>query len=225
MSVATRAARALIVVAKAPRPGHVKTRLATSLAPEAVVTLYRCMIEDTLELARSLRDTRVAVVCPGADVGELRSWLGTSVEIVAQHGHGLAAALDSTFRFFLGEGVDRVVIFNGDSPHLPSAELERAFTLLDGCDLVVGPTTDGGYYLVGASVEHPDLFEASRLGTQTALEALLARAGELGLRIGMTAPWYDVDDPDDLARLAMDLQRAPARARRTEALLARWRLV
>jgi uncharacterized protein len=225
VSVATRAACALIVVAKAPRPGHVKTRLATSLAPEAIITLYRCMIEDTLELARSLSDTRVAVVCPGADVGELRSWLGTSVEIVAQEGHGLAAALDSTFRFFLGDGVDRVVIFNGDSPHLPSAELERAFALLDGCDLVVGPTTDGGYYLVGESVVHPNLFEASRLGTQTALEALLAHAGELGLRIGMTAPWYDVDDPDDLTRLAMDLQSAPASARRTGALLARWRLV
>jgi len=225
VSVATGSVRALIVVAKAPRPGHVKTRLATSLAPEAIVTLYRGMIEDTLELARSLRDTRVAVVCPGADVGELRSWLGPSVEIVAQHGHGLAAALDSTFRFFLADGANRVVIFNGDSPHLPAAELERAFSLLEGCDLVVGPTTDGGYYLVGGSVVHPNLFEASRLGTQTALEALLARAAALGLRVGMTAPWYDVDDSDDLARLALDFRSAPASARRTRALLARWRLV
>jgi len=225
VSVGAGAWRALIVVAKAPRPGHVKTRLAASLTPEAIVTLYRCMIEDTLELARSLPDTRVAVVCPGADVDELRSWLDPSVEIVAQQGHGLAAALDSTFRFFLAHGVDRVVIFNGDSPHLPAAELERAFTLLDGSDLVVGPTTDGGFYLVGGSVVHPELFEASRMGTQTALDALLARAGELGLRVGMTAPWYDVDDADDLAHLALDLRSAPASARRTGALLARWRLV
>jgi len=224
VSVATAAGRVLIVVAKAPRPGHVKTRLATSLAPEAIVALYRCLIEDTLELARTLPDTRVAVVCPSADVDELRAWLGTSVEIVAQKGHGLAAALDSTFRAFLADGVDRVVIFNGDSPHLPPAELERAFTLLDQCDLVVGPTTDGGFYLVGGRVAHPGLFEASRMGTQTALEALLARAGELGLAVRMTVPWYDVDEPDDLARLALDLRRTPAHARRTGALLARWRL-
>jgi len=225
VSVAAGVGRVLIVVAKAPRPGHVKTRLATSLAPEAIVALYRCLIEDTLELARSLPDTRVAVVCPGADVGELRAWLGTSVEIVAQQGHGLAAALDSTFHSFLANGVDRVVIFNGDSPHLPAAELERAFTLLDRCDVVVGPTTDGGFYLVGQTAAHPGLFEASRMGTQTALEALLARGSELGLRVGMTAPWYDIDDSDDLARLALDLRSTPSSARRTEALLARWRLV
>jgi glycosyltransferase A (GT-A) superfamily protein (DUF2064 family) len=146
------------------------------------------------------------------------------VEIVAQEGHGLAAALDSTFRTFLRGGVGRVVIFNGDSPHLPSTELERAFALLDRCDLVVGPTVDGGYYLVGGSASHPGLFEASRMGTQTALEALLGRAGERGLSVGTTAPWYDVDEPDDLARLARDLRSAPASARRTAGLLAQWRL-
>jgi len=214
----------LVVVAKAPRPGHVKTRLAGSLPSEAIVALYRCLIEDTLELAYSLPDIRVAVVCPSADVGELRDWLGPSVEVVGQQGNGLAAALDSTFRLLLADEVDRLIVFNGDSPHLPSAELERAFTLLDRCDLVVGPTTDGGYYLVGGSVAHPGLFEPSRMGTHTALEAILARAGELGLRVGMTAPWYDIDDSDDLARLAKDLRSAPASARRTQALLARWRL-
>src|SRR5262249_13439403 len=97
--------------------------------------------------------------------------------------------------------------------------------MLDCCDLVVGPTTDGGYYLVGGRVVHVGLFEASRLGTQTALDALLARAGELGVRVGMTASWYDVDDPDDLARLVQDLRRTRVSARRTGALLARWRLV
>jgi uncharacterized protein len=224
VSVARDARRVLVVVAKAPRPGHVKTRLGTSLTPEAIVALYRCLIEDTLELARSLPETRVAVVCPSADVEELRAWLGATAEIAPQKGNGLAAALDSTFRIFLCDGVDRVVIFNGDSPHLPSAELERAFTLLDGCDLVVGPTVDGGYYLVGGSAAHPGLFDGARMGTQTALEALLARASELGLTVEVTAPWYDVDEPDDLARLARDLRSAPARAKRTAALLAQWRL-
>src|SRR5262249_8734745 len=77
-SVGTKATRALVVVAKAPRTGHVKTRLAPSLAPEAIVALYRCLVEDTLDLARSVPDTRVAVVCPGADVAEVRFWLGPS---------------------------------------------------------------------------------------------------------------------------------------------------
>jgi len=224
VTVSAAATRVLVVVAKAPRPGHVKTRLGASLAPEANLELYRCLIEDTLELAGSLADTRVAVVSPAADVSELQAWLGLTTEIVAQEGHGLAAALESTFRIFLGDGVDRVVIFNGDSPHLPPAELERAFALLDRCDLVVGPTVDGGFYLVGASKTHQGLFEASRMGTQSALEALRARAHELGLAVEMTAPWYDVDEPDDLTRLARELRSAPSSARRTAALLARWRL-
>jgi len=225
VTVSRGAARTLVVVAKAPRIGHVKTRLGAALAPEGIVALYRCLIEDTLELAGSLPATRVVVVCPAADVGELRVWLGPTTEIVAQEGGGLAAALDSTFRVFLGEGVDRVVIFNGDSPHLPPAELERAFALLDGCDLTIGPTIDGGYYLVGGRAYHPGLFDASRMGTQTALDALLARAGALGLAVEMTASWYDVDEPHDLERLARDLHSAPASARRTAALLERWRLV
>jgi rSAM/selenodomain-associated transferase 1 len=214
----------LVVVAKAPRIGHVKTRLGTALAPEAIVALYRCLIEDTLDLAGTLPATRVVVVGPAGDVGELRAWLGVAAEIVAQEGEGLAAALDSTFRIFLGEGVDRLVIFNGDSPHLPPAELDRAFASLDRADLTVGPTLDGGYYLVGGRVHHPGLFEASRMGTQTALDALLARADALGLAVETTAPWYDVDEPHDLERLARDLRRAPASARRTAALLARWQL-
>jgi rSAM/selenodomain-associated transferase 1 len=224
VSVARGASRVLVVVAKAPRPGHVKTRLASALAPQEIIDLYRCLIEDTLELACSLAETRIVVVCPTADVGELRAWLGRTVDIVAQHGSGLAAALDSTFRILFADGVDQVVIFNGDSPHLPFAELGRAFTSLDACDLVVGPTFDGGYYLVGTNAPHPGLFESSRMGTQTALQALLDRARELSLRVGMTAPWYDVDEPDDLTRLARDLQSTPASARRTAALIAKWRL-
>src|SRR6266403_2273151 len=81
VTVSRGAARTLVVVAKAPRIGHVKTRLGGTLAPEAIVALYRCLIEDTLDLAGSLPDTHVAVVCPPADVGELRAWLDPITEI------------------------------------------------------------------------------------------------------------------------------------------------
>src|SRR5262249_24815796 len=95
VTVSRRAARALVGVANAPRLGHVKTRLGGALAPEAIVALYRCLIEDTLDLARSLPGTRVAVVCPATDIDELREWFDPHMEVVAQEGHGLAAALDS----------------------------------------------------------------------------------------------------------------------------------
>jgi glycosyltransferase A (GT-A) superfamily protein (DUF2064 family) len=88
---------------------------------------------------------------------------------------------------------------------------------------VVGPTEDGGYYLVGASAMHPPLFHPAPLGTGNARDALLENARALGLSVAFTEAWYDVDLPADLRRLAAELRIEPARAPRTAALLASWR--
>jgi rSAM/selenodomain-associated transferase 1 len=218
MMVPANAQRALVVMAKAPRPGHVKTRLAGSLPPDAVAPLYRCLIEDTIAVARTVQSAHVSVVCPRADVPELAAWL--DVAIVPQDGEGLAAALTSVFRLHLAAGYERVIAFNGDSPHLPARVLDEAFDRLGRADLVVGPTEDGGYYLVGGTAVHPALFDAQRIGTETALETLLGRARTLALHVVHTEPWYDIDDAGDLRRLAAELQGAPARAPRTAAWLA-----
>ena len=88
--------------------------------------------------------------------------------------------------------------------------------------MVVGPTHDGGYYLVGAKAAHPALFDGDGMGTESALEALLARARGLQLSVGFTDPFYDIDVEDDLTRLAAELRLAPARAPRTAAWLKQW---
>src|SRR5882762_4704316 len=146
--------RVLVIMAKAPRLGEVKTRLAPSLSPTAVTAFYRCLLEDTLALARSLKlklsDVKVAIMCPASDVNELAQLAGSEVSIVAQKGEGLAAGLTSVFAHFAAPGRQRVVAFNSDSPHLPRSVLEDAFEALTRHDMVVGPTYDGGYYLVGA---------------------------------------------------------------------------
>jgi uncharacterized protein len=211
--------RALIVMAKAARVGRVKTRLAASLPAEDVVDLYRCLIEDTLDLARSVQGDALAIVCPTSDVADLAAWL-PAIEVVGQHGDGLAAGLVSAFRIFIDRGFRRVVALDGDSPQLPPETLEAAFTLLDAADVVVGPTTDGGYYLVGSTSAKPELFDTHRMGTGSALDSLLANAHGLGLRVALTEPCYDVDDADDLARLSRELRRYPHRAVRTAAWLA-----
>ena len=211
--------RALIVMAKAARVGQVKTRLAASLPAEAVVELYRCLIEDTLDLARSISTDTIAIVCPTSDVADLASWL-PAIEIVGQQGVGLAAGLASAFRIFIDRGYRRVVALDGDSPQLPPETLDKAFQLLDDADLVVGPTTDGGYYLVGSTTVRAELFETQRMGTGTALDSLIATARGLGLRVALTETGYDVDEAEDLARLARELRLYPHRARRTAAWLA-----
>src|SRR5271167_4733795 len=214
--------RTLVVMAKAPRAGRVKTRLAQSLPVEAVTELYRCLLDDTMALARSLGTVEIAIMCPASDVEELTRLTRGVVGVVAQKGEGLAAGLTSVFAQFAAAGRRRVVAFNSDSPHLPASVLECAFEALVASDVVVGPTHDGGYYLVGAKATHPTLFEGDGMGTKSALEALLARARALHLSVGFTDPFYDIDMADDLIRLAAELRLAPARAPRTAAWLKQW---
>jgi len=214
--------RTLVVMAKAPRPGMVKTRLARSLPVEAVTALYRCLLDDTMELARSLGTVEVAIMCPASDVEELTQLARGAVDVVAQKGEGLAAGLTSVFAHFAAPGRNRVVAFNSDSPHLPASVLESAFEALTGHDVVVGPTHDGGYYLVGAKAAHPTLFDGDSMGSKGALETLLARARGLQLSVGFTDPFYDIDVEGDLTRLAAELQLAPARAPRTAVWLKQW---
>src|SRR3979490_3625965 len=170
--------RVLVIMAKAPRLGEVKTRLTPSLSPTAVTAFYCCLLEDTLALARSLKlklsDVKVAIMCPDSDVNELAQLAGNEVSVVAQKGEGLAAGLTSVFAHFAPDRQRdthqrRVIAFNSDSPHLPRSVLEDAFETLTGYDIVVGPTHDGGYYLVGAKAFHPTLFARDGMGTSSAL--------------------------------------------------------
>ena len=212
----------LVIMAKAARPGAVKTRLAACLAEDAIPGLYRCLLEDTMALARSLDGVATAIMTPAADVEELRRLADGSMQVLPQKGAGLAAGLESVFEHFSAEGPRRIVAFNSDSPHLPARVLRQAFEALASCDLVVGPTHDGGYYLVGGKASHPGLFAASAMGTASALETLLARAEKLQLSVRSTGEFYDVDVPADLSRLAEELRLAPERAPRTARWLAEW---
>src|SRR5437016_8005295 len=241
--------RVLVIMAKAPRPGAVKTRLASSLSPEAVTDFYCCLLEDTLTLARSLKlklgGVEVAIMCPDSDVNELARLSnseasGSEVSVVAQRGEGLAAGLTSVFARFApdhqrpdhqredhqtGAQQRRIIAFNSDSPHLPRSVLEDAFETLAAHDVVVGPTHDGGYYLVGAKASHPTLFAGDGMGTSSALERLLSRARSLELSVGFADPFYDIDTADDLTRLLEELRLDPARAPRPAEWLKTWQHV
>jgi rSAM/selenodomain-associated transferase 1 len=213
--------RVLVIMAKAPKPGAVKTRLTPGLQIEAVAAFYACLLGDTLALARSLGGVEIAIMCPNSDVNELARLAGPGVQVVAQKGEGLAAGLTSVFAQFAVGRQRRIIAFNSDSPHLPGSVLEEAFESLVAHDVVVGRTYDGGYYLVGAKASHP-LFTSDGMGTCSALEKLLSRARVLGLRVGFADPFYDIDVVDDLIRLAAELQHSPARAPRTAVWLEQW---
>jgi len=212
----------LVIMAKAPRPGMVKTRLAQILPAAAVTELYRRLLLDTIALTQSLDGVDVAIMCPASDVNDLTRTVGESVAVVSQMGDGLAAGLTSVFARFASAGHRRVIAFNSDSPHLPASVLKRAFDALAACDLVIGPTHDGGYYLVGATAFHPKLFTNDSMGTGNALQALLAQGQSLGLVSHLVDPFYDIDVAADLSRLAAELQPDPAKAPRTAEWLSEW---
>jgi rSAM/selenodomain-associated transferase 1 len=210
-------------MAKAPRPGMVKTRLNQSLPAEAVIALYRALLQDTVRLATSLKGVDVAAMCRPSEEDELSELAGSQVEIVAQTGDGLAAGLTSVFRHFTEGGRREVIAFNSDSPHLAPSVLLTAFDVLANNDVVVGPTHDGGYYLVGAKTSYPTLFENDGLGTRSALDRLLSRTKALELSTGFTAPFYDIDVAEDLLQLEQELKAAPEKAPQTAAWLADWK--
>ena len=216
--------RTLVIMAKAPNPGAVKTRLVPRLSPDGVTAFYCCLLEDTLALARSLGNVEIAIMCPDSDVKELAHIAGKEANVVAQKGEGLAAGLTSVFSHFAGTHQRRTIAFNSDSPHLPPSVLEAAFESLAAHDLVVGPTHDGGYYLVGAKASYPTLFASDGMGTTSALEKLLSRARSLELSVGFADRFYDIDIAEDLNRLAEELRIAPERAPRTANWLKEWEL-
>jgi rSAM/selenodomain-associated transferase 1 len=214
--------RTLVIMAKAPRRGSVKTRLADSLSLDAVTELYRCLLSDTITLAQALDDVEIAIVCPLPDVEDLSLAVPKTVRIVPQTEEGLTAGLACVFKHFATADHQRVIAFNSDSPHLPVSALQTAFDVLGNCDLAVGPTHDGGYYLVGARASYPGLFISDGMGRANALETLLTRARVLGLSVHLTDPIYDIDVEADLRNLADELHCIPEKAPRTAKWLSEW---
>jgi hypothetical protein len=204
---------ALVVMAKAPLVGSVKTRLHGELGAELATELYRCFLRDTFALVASVRAVRPglkSVLCfaPEGAAGAFEGLVAPDVVRIAQRGEGLGERLVNCFRDVLGIGAESVVVIGADSPTLPRAYVAEAFDALAGAaDVALGPTLDGGYYLVGARRLHVRLFDGVSWSTSRVLEETLERARRASLDVRLLGEWYDVDEPADLDRLRADLTR------------------
>ncbi len=211
--------RALIIVGKAPIAGSAKTRLVPTLSTDAAADLYRAFLLDTLALSRSLEWERVAIIHPRGHGPALRSF-AESVELVEQPAEGLGNALSYAFEHHFELGFDRVVLIGSDSPTLtvePILAAERAE------DVALGPTRDGGYYLIGMRRPHLGLFKDIEWSTRHVFAQTIERADELELPVEVVHEWYDVDEAADLDLLVNDLRTQPPRlAAHTRAVLHRY---
>jgi len=215
--------RALVIVGKAPVAGRTKTRLSPTLSPDQAAELYRGFLQDTAGMALLLGWERVTLIHPADSgaAGVLASLLPGTILLRSQSGVGLGWALADAFRTHLAEGFGKVVLIGSDNPTLPAEIVARAADALTRCDLAIGPTADGGYYLIGMSRPHLGVFERITWSTSVVFGETLERAREIGLSVEVLPEWYDVDTPDDLDRLRADLAQLPARvAPSTRSVLA-----
>jgi rSAM/selenodomain-associated transferase 1 len=218
--------RALIVVGKAPQAGRAKTRLVPPLSAEDAAELYQAFLLDALELGLSLRWERVALVHPAGAADALRRTVPQGITLLEQSGMGLGDALSVAFRQHFAEGFTQVVLIGSDNPTLSRGPIEAACSALtNDFDLSIGPSTDGGYYLIGMRRAHDGLFEDIEWSTPRVYRQTVERAQALNLRVHPVPEWYDVDEPSDLLRLELDLRSAsPDVAAHTRSALARLRV-
>lgn len=198
----------LIIFTRYPLPGKAKTRLIPALGAEAAANLQRQMTQHTLAQVEALSQTwsgsveiRFAGSSPDleADRQRMQDWLGSQWNYQPQSAGDLGARLSHAKQASFTAGIERVVTIGTDCPGLDAARMQQAFQLLKTHDLVLGPATDGGYYLIGLRKFVPDFFVNIAWSTDAVLQQTVEIANRLGCSVAFLDALTDVDRPEDLA--------------------------
>jgi hypothetical protein len=203
---------AVAIMIKTPRNGFSKTRLSPPLQSEEATEISRCFLRDTsAAIAALMRDDRfvvgVAAYTPIGTEPELAELLPAEFKMLAQRHGDLGSRLSGVAEDLFSLGFSAVCMVDSDSPTLPLKNLRAtAATLKEGTDrMVIGPCTDGGYYLLGMSRCYANLFEEIDWSTSSVYRQTISRSKEIGLPMVELPVWYDVDDEDSLNRLLSEL--------------------
>ena len=208
----------ILIMAKAPIPGTVKTRL--MLPPGDAAGLQTALISDTVEKARTLAPTTVAGA-PWERLDLIRPLLPDDVSLIAQEPGDLGDRMLAGTRTLFAANPAPVLLLGTDAPTLPPEAIEEAASALDLRDISVIPSFDGGYVLLGLRRPVGAVFRGVDWSTEVVFRQTLWKADEVGLAVYEGDPWYDVDEPGDLARLQEELGAHPERAPRTADFLRR----
>lgn len=213
---------ALLVFAKLPQPGAVKTRLTAMLNEEEAARLYEAFLLDALDQYRTLDVAVRLYLAPEAEGAVPEALHKGSDAVRWQQGDGLGARMQHAFLDGFAAGYERLVVVGTDHPTLPTAFFEAAFdALTEPLSISLGPSDDGGYYLLGLNDYFPSLFQGMTYSHADVFEQTLERATATGAGVTVLPTWYDVDTPDALRRLAHDLAEQPAGAERTREVVRR----
>jgi rSAM/selenodomain-associated transferase 1 len=212
---------AFVLMAKAPRPGGVKTRLVPPLTPEEAADLTRAFIRDiSITLQRAAETAGAGCFLahgPSDDPADFTGLVPRGFGFIAQRGSDLGARMAGVMTDLLGAGAPAVCLVGSDLPELSVGTLVQALEYLKrpGDRAVLGPAKDGGYYLIGLKQSHPVLFEDIVWSTGTVLLRTIDRAARIGLPADRLRPIEDIDDPAALLGLAVRLHEDPSAAPET----------
>ena len=197
-------ANALAVMAKAPIPGTVKTRLMSFLSAAQAAALARALLIDQLEHLRTIRNADLYLAFAPIDARRLiRRLVPPRFTIFPQRGADLGARMQKVFATLFAKGHKRIVLIGSDLPPIPLNYFNQAFAYLQHAEprAVLGPSLDGGYYLVGFNREQPALFDGMTWSHDRVLAETLAKLDAIGVHSKRLPPWFDIDTADDLQRV------------------------
>jgi uncharacterized protein len=204
---------ALVVMAKAPRPGKVKTRLCPPLTPDESAALNICFLKDTTENLAQVENmgASAGLICytPAGDESLFEGLLPESFSLILQRGDDFGERLHAAAEDILACGFGAVCLIDSDSPTVPRIAFEQAVAELNrsGDRIVLGESNDGGYYLIGLKRLHSELFQNITWSTSTVFAETVAAAERSGIEVVRLPLWYDVDDGESLAILETELLR------------------
>ena len=210
---------AIGIMCKAPQPGGTKTRLATAIGGVAASELAACFLRDVAAAVDAVPETLgrrgYGVYAPPGTERVLRDLFPSHFGLLLQAGDDFGDVLFGAARGLLAAGHDCVLLVNGDGPTLPPILLTQAIEALrePGDRMVLGPASDGGYYLIGLKLPHKHLFTQIKWGTETVARRTRERAAEIGLEATLLPEWYDIDNFETLGWLRDELAGTLARFR------------
>ena len=197
----------LIIFAKSPTPGKVKTRLTPFITPTEAAELYKAFIADIIFNAHKLKCERITVAfTPSNAEATFHGICGHSVNYLPQKGDNRGERMQNAFKHSFHQGSTRTVIIGTDSPTLPLSYIQNAFDVLKEVPVTIGPTFDGGYYLIGLSEQSDAIFDGIDWSTSKVFGQTLTRIQTINKQLYVLPPWYDVDTPDNLEFLRSHIQ-------------------
>jgi rSAM/selenodomain-associated transferase 1 len=196
----------VMMFVKAPEKGVVKSRIAASLGEDMALDLYQCFVSDLLAMLSSGGYPLKIFFYPPGSGRRIASWLGNDHHLIPQTGHDLGERMGQAFGRVFSEGVESALLIGSDSPDLPRLIIDEALAALEEYDAVVGPSLDGGYYLIGFRRDTilPQVFHGISWSTPGVFAETMGVLRKEHRSVYVLPPWRDIDTPDDLRAFCRD---------------------